>query len=760
MSTVSAIPNSAAIPSGAGSADALAAVRRLLAAVRRRALWWIWVESLAWLAIATAAAFWITLAADWAVEPPGWVRAAALTGAAAGLIAILIQKLFRRLATPLPDAALAFLVERAHPHFRDSLSTAIDLAAGDRTPDDHTVAAAVDAGLVALTTAEAARLVPSVRIGPLFRSQQLGLLAATAAAVVASVGWLAAAQPDVPRLWARRMFMLADEPWPRRVHLVAEGFHEGVRTVARGADVELVVQATTSSGKPPDLVDVRSRTEGDWRTERMGTRGTIDVTTTETTAPGRQTFGHLLRGVNTDTDLEIRGGDARLEGLLLRVVDPPTLAGIEIDYDLPDYLGGGRRRAATARIVRIPQGARVHVACTASKPLAAAVLAIRRGDEPEEVGRLTETGGRAVTATLEALETDIALVLRLTDTEGIEAREPIEFVLSVVPDESPRVALRPAGISTAVTPRGRVPLVGSISDDHGLAAALVRIVTGTAPDTGVTSTAAEPAAGAELADATGTSIVRGGETLLELDERPAVIPLEPLRLAVGSRLELSVEARDACGLVGGPNRGGSDTWTLEVVSAESLRALLEAREVLLRRRFESVIADLAQARDQLREPAAAGTAAGGGTTPAESRQLTIGRCGEAAARAAGETGEIAAAFRGIRDELDNNSLSSPEVEQRLVADIAVPLADLAALDLPALSRACGTADTTADPLPLVTQADEAVARMRAVLERMLELESYNEVLERLRGVIRLQEEIRAETVKEHKKRARAALEGP
>ena len=47
-----------------------------------------------------------------------------------------------------------------------------------------------------------------------------------------------------------------------------------------------------------------------------------------------------------------------------------------------------------------------------------------------------------------------------------------------------------------------------------------------------------------------------------------------------------------------------------------------------------------------------------------------------------------------------------------------------------------------------------------VLERMLELESVNEVIERLRGVIRVQEEIRRETLERQRKRGREALESP
>lgn len=733
------------------AAAAVAPLRRLLAAVRRRARWWICVETLALGATAAAGTFWITLACDWAVEPPGWVRAAAVAVAAGGLVVLLVRKLVLRLAAPLPDAALAHLVERTHPAFRDSLSTAIDLS-GSRGRDDGKV----DAGLVARTIAEANRLVPSVRIGPLFQIRRLALLATVATGAAASIGWLAAVRPEVAGLWVRRMIRLADDPWPRRVRLEAEGFSEGVRTVARGADVEVLVQATAAAGAAPDLVELRVLGGSGWRTERMGSRG--DGGPPGSVGGGqrqRRTFGHLLENVTADTEIEIRGGDARLTGLLLRVVDPPTLADIAIDFELPAYLGGGHRRTAASRIVRIPQGARVHVSCTASKPLRAAVLTLRSGGEPRPVGGLAEAGGRSAAADLGTLVSTATLTVQLTDTEGIESREPIDVVLSVTPDESPRVALRPDCVSSTITPQGRVPLVGTLSDDHGLASATTRIVRRTGGAAGrdregpeATAAGTDAEAVIDLADATGSGIVRGGETLVTLDDRAAVVPLEPLRLPVGSLVELSVEARDACGLAGGPNRMTSDTWTMEVVSAEALRALLEAREVLLRRRFESVIADLARGRDQLHEPGP------------DARLVAIRRCGEAAARAAGETGDIAAAFRAIRDELANNSLSSPEVDQRLIADIAGPLADLAAGALPGLSGACGAADAAADPLSLAHLADEAVARMRAILDRMLEAESFNELRERLRGAIRFQEEIRAATLEEHKRRARAALEAP
>jgi hypothetical protein len=328
------------------------------------------------------------------------------------------------------------------------------------------------------------------------------------------------------------------------------------------------------------------------------------------------------------------------------------------------------------------------------------------------------------------LDRDLVVTLELVDTDGLTNREPITFTLVATPDEVPRVATRLHGISSAVTPRARLPIVGTLSDDHGLAAAEVRLVW------------QPPANAASASHAVPLDAVHGGAPLVELAADDASVPLESLGLVPGTRLTVMVAARDACTLEGMPQTGTSDTWTLDVVAPEALQAMLEAREIVLRRRYEAAIEDLAQGRERLArdgDPDAAG------------------RFAEAVARATGETGEIAAAFREIRLEFANNALLTPELETRLVAQIADPLTAIATGALPGLAAACRAAPATAIE-PLGRRADEVLARMRAVLARMMELESFNELIERLRGVIRTQEEIRTETLRRQKQRAREALE--
>ena len=711
-------------------------LHELIAAVRLQARNWIWIESLTLVGLAVAALFWGTLAFDWAVEPPAWVRGLAVGLSLLGVAAILLGKLRGRLATPMGDATLATVLERGHAGFRDSLSTAIELA---KRPDED-----VDQRLFERTVNEAAAVVDQVDVRSLFRHRRLTGMAMAATLAIATVAGLALLRPAVAGLWTRRMLLLDDTPWPRRTGLEVEGFADGVRKVARGTDVELMVRADAAR-EVPEVVDLRTRPSrgGPWRTERMGMRGGV--------SEGSQAFGHQLKGLTEDLDLEVRGGDARIRGLRLTVVDAPALEKLECLATLPDYLGGGTRAVSASRVLQVPRGSSVELMFHSTKPLTAAKIAsVAAGVEQLLADGAPASGEvmRGFGVTIGPVEGEQMLLARFTDTDGLQNREPISVVLSAVPDEAPQIAVRMQGISTAVTPQARIPLVGVVSDDHSLETAEVSV---TVKDGAVTTLP--------------VGRVRPGTAVVEFtDSTPESIELEPLALPVGASLALQLAARDGCTLQGGPNEGKSDAWSLDVVAPEALMAMLEAREILLRRRFESVVSDLTLARERLAaggvqsqvdEPAAVD----GDTTPADGWQIEAGRLAESSSRAGGETLEIAEAFRAIRAELDNNRMLTEELEGRLMGQIATPLSTLAAADLPGLATAARGA-AAGDREAILARTDDVLARMRAVLDKMMELESYNEVIELLRGVIRTQEEIRSETLRRQRQRAREALERP
>jgi len=709
------------------SAD-LRAVARLLSVVRRRASRWIVVEAIALAGLLAAVVFWASLAIDRLLEPPAWVRVGMVIGGMAGLLWIARRKLVDRLRTRLSNRSLALLVERHHPFFQESLVTIVELgidgnaAAASRDP--------VDPEMLARTAADAAAGLPGVRVAELFRGRELASLLFSGIVAAATVVGLAMASPDTASLWLRRVVLLDDTPWPRRSRLIAPDFPEGVRTVARGSDVDVVVAADASM-VVPEVVDMRWQLAGSSRSARMGRRGGP--------ADGQQLFGHVVEAVTDDLVFSVRGGDARIDGLRLEVVDPPALASLDIAYTLPDYLGGGERRAAASGIVQVPQGSTVTLVCRSTKPLQSAGITETVAGEPIQLATLAADNGAAageatsIQATLPDLVGEHAIGVHFVDTDGITNTQPIGFLLSARPDDPPQVAMQLRGISTAVTASARVPLVGRVSDDHALAGITIDLERERSDASPRVETLPVPRC-------------RGGEPLVEfLAESPEVVELAGIEPAVGDTLRLWVTARDTAAVDDGPHATQGDAWTLAVVTPAELAAMLEARELLLRRRFESVLANLTEARDSFEKA---------------ERPLPA-RLGQAAARAGGETGEIAEAFSLIHLEFDNNSLLTAELDTRLLSQIAIPLATLAENELPDLvaeTRAPLAADDAAGRQRLVARTDRVLSRMRAVLDRMMELETFNEVVDLLRSTISAQEEIRQETRDLQKERARALLE--
>jgi hypothetical protein len=698
------------------TASSTAAVASLLAAIRRQARAWIVVESLAVLALATVVGCWAAFAIDRLVEPPAWVRAILLAAAVAAAGWLVVVRLVARFRVPLSDESLALAVERAHPDVGDTLSTLVSCAGTAPAAD-----VPVDPDLLARTEAEARGIVTRIRPGSLFRLRRLAGLAACAVVAVGASLAAAAASPGMTGVGIRRLLLLSNEAWPRRVALEAESFAAGRRVVARGADVDVVVRAT-ARGPLPDVVELRTRGRGGWRTERMGTRGAA--------GDDGQIFGHVLPAVVEDLDVEVRGGDARLHGLRLVVVDPPAIDGLSITCTPPPYLAGGPQSLTASRMVPVPRGSRIDLVVTATKPLAAAVALARpvgSDADPVPLAALdrSDPDRRTITIGIASVDVDTEVLIRLTDDDGLANRDPVAVVVTAVPDASPRLALRLAGVGSAVTPRAVLPIEGTITDDHGVADATVRLDWG------------DDAREVPIERAT-----RGGAEVALPADRPERVPLADLGLGTGMRLAVTVAARDACGLASGPNQGVGDTWTLDVVSPEALRAAVEAREVMLRRRFEAAINDLARARD----------------AAAEAAESDVGpRLGEAVARAVGETGEVSAGFQGIRRELEANELLTPELDGRLTGEIIEPLAAVVAGDLAAAARACRAAS---ERRSMTSPVDAALGRMRAILDRMLELESVNEVVERLRGVIDAQQRIHEDTLEWKRKRGREALESP
>jgi len=719
-------------------------VQRVLAGLRLRIRLYVWVQVLAAVAVCLGGAFWASLALDWFFEPAAPIRILAL-GAVAVLLGIVVfRSILARAFVPLSDRNMAMLLERRFPELGDGLLTAVELV------DCDLDAAGCNRAMLERTTRSAAASARQVRAGAVFNPAPLGRSVILAVVGGLSIAIFAALAPEATRVWARRSLLLSEELWPRQTRLAVVGFPGGRAKVARGADFEVRVRADVSMPRVPSTVDVYYRSED-------GSAGRRSMNREGVARPGRDAFQEyscMFQSVLAPMELDLVGGDARIRGLRLDVVENPTVEELLIECRYPDYTARGTRRLPVIGLMQIPVGTHVRLEGRANKDLLRVeiVSALEQGGSAPKSVAIAEHAAdrRHFACDLGVLAADETWLVTLHDTDGIRSRQPLRVALAAVPDEAPKLAVQLAGIGTEITPKARLPVVGRASDDYGLARLWFEY-------------AVDQHAPGEVPIAT----LEGN-----LTEYPVEAALDVRRLAVpggvqpGGKLEMGLKAVDRSDLAGGPHVGTSQRWVLDVVTPERLQILLQSRELVLRQRFEMIIQEVTDTRDTLLQiqfeeaPASAGVAPEGvepgaeptdprADSPERQRGVRLLRCQRAVdncRKNAQETLGTAEAFDDVRLQLINNGIDKEEYKNRLGKGIAEPLRTLAEEEFPewekrlvALREALG--DATLGPRrreEARRQADVILSVMNQVLARMIELEDFNEVIGILEEIIRAQ----------------------
>ena len=383
--------------------------------------------------------------------------------------------------------------------------------------------------------------------------------------------------------------------------------------------------------------------------------------------------------------------------------------------------------------------------------------------------RLVEEEGSPQTTfqfSLPPLDDDKTLLFTLFDADGIRSREAVRLALAAIADEPPQVGVQLKGIGTAITAAARLPAAGDVSDDYAVARVWFDFHVDDAPPR------QQPFA-AVIDDREKVSVADALE-VRDLDLQPK------------QKFHLAVKAADSFALEGGPNIGSSQPYVLDVVTPEQLRSMLEARELTLRRRFETVVEELTETRQPVgprrHRPIAGsgkGQAAPGAREPGDDAKRPANRPRSAAAqlvqvervlqngeRSAHETLQVALAFDGIREEMVNNRVDTEELKIRLKDGVADPLKRIVDEMFPKwegqLRQLSGQLSdpkvAAASQAAALAQADAILVELRQVLDKMLELETFNEVLDMLRQIIGDQEKVTLETKQKQKQKLRDLTE--
>ena len=783
------------------------AIRQQLDALRAAIRRYVWSEGLAAMAVWLGAAFWASMAIDWIFELPRAARGTLLAAAGIGLAVVFFRYILRRAFVRFSNRNMATILERQFPQLNDSLLTSVSLLDGQIEPNG------LNSQMLAQTGRLARQRLDNLPLSEVFDPMPLVRKVVVALGLVLAIGLLAAMAPSVLGLWAERNLLLAKMEWPRKIRLQAVGFTDGVAKVAAGANFDLRVQAfrgDTEIPVIPERVEIRYRVEGGGRDRKIMQNIGRPVASTASSGEALQEYSYPFTGVLSSIHLDIAGGDARLYDLQLKVVPNPNL-NLKLVCEYPPYMERSPlsiESVSGAVPVRVPICSRVTIRGTADKPLEMA-----RIDCPAAEGSRAwhqQFGGDALdaerkeftyafepfpapTANSQEKGEDAAsagkppheftLQFSLRDTDGLKARDPIYLTLVPVPDEPPEVKVRLVGTrEPVVTPKGRLPVTGTVSDDHGLGRAWFDYTVEERAAIKPTGDPAQMSGGPPK----GSSQRSGQVPLAELPKhlaeyvvKEADVKASQLGLATGQRLTLVVRAADLCTFGKGPNVGSGEAWQLDVVSEDELMTRLEARELLIKQRFEAIVEEMTETRNLLlkmdfvppkKAAAALPKSKLAGAEPGERTELPIFSADELNKRRlertlqalqncrknAMETVDVAAAIEEIRLQLDNNQANNAARKKRIETQVLQPLHFIVEGMFPVLEQRLVALQAAVDDLSAgparrdaaEMQADQILVTMRDVLDHMMKTEDFNiNVVLRLKKIIERQKELTKRTEK-------------
>jgi len=742
-----------------------------LSSLRRQINLWFILEGLAyllWCAIALAAGSFL-LDYFFRLDPQQRTFLLVVTGVA--LVLVFARRVVRPLSTSLSDDALILEVERRHPELAESLISAVQFKRME-----HQIGPNTSLAMVQATIQRGAEAGAAVRFADVINRLGLArnvLLLFAALVLVAGLVLASNAVPHI-RIWFQRNILLQSVSYPQNTYLQVVRAENGKIRIPRGDDYTLEVIVTLESKVIPDrvFIDFRDGRSALAMKRREGNEN----------PDGQATFEAVLANVIQPFQFRVRGGDERTDYVTVELVEPPAIDELQLSLTYPQYAGGKTEALPPGKgPYFILPGSSLTLSGTGNKPLAKAALA-REGERIE----LAIKDGKQVSGTLSPQQVKTGqYAIELTDAEGLVARRPTTFGLRLRPDREPRVRARLVGVGGMVTARARLPLSCRVTDDYGLTEISVPFVWRGDDEQRKEGSGKLPLPEAKL-DKLDVSF-------------EDVIDLEPLEIPTSTGLTFYIAAADnddypdQPGDTAGPNIGKSPDFSIRVVTDEELRADLLRREKEQRQEFERLIRQQEELLTFSRELEAQLNQS---DDLADEQKEKLAQTPKNQKLIATNTGSVAQRLSSIVIEIMNNRLEEGidddkrPLESRLRSKIVEPLVrlqmdplakaeDAAEVDAAEAEnpeevigfpeavrlveharRAQGdVANRRAAMKELVEHQEAVVAVMKNILSEMSQAEGFQEAVNLLYEVDKLQREVLERTKKAKEEREKGIIQG-
>ncbi|MGQ0612222.1 MAG: hypothetical protein ACT4PV_00515 [Planctomycetaceae bacterium] len=535
--------------------DRAAPLVRALAAMRRKARAALLLLGVSRALVFLIACLTLLFAADFLLHLPGLVRRVLLFALLAGLALVIVRRLLRPLAVPLPDERLAGHVERAFPHLGDRLVSSLSFQRAGEDPENEDSPALMHA--VVEETLEAARALPFPRV---VRTRPAALWAGAALLLLAAGAGAGAARADLLGIFLQRNVLGRDIAWPRRTTLLVLDMEPEVpRQVTRGRETLLAIRA---EGWIPDRIELTY-----WEEEAIRPRPErVDLEP----SPEDPRLFTLVLPVYSSYRFTVTGGDDdRALVYRIQALRPPAVLGISVECVYPAYL---ERAAETLQggDQRLPQGTRARLVVRTDADVRSAALSL--GAEAP-VAMPWEEGLGFVHALV--IDKDLRYAIRLTGANGQENDAGSDsYVLRAVRDQAPVVRIHTPAERAERLAGGVALIAFTARDDHRVDVARLLYSVNQGPEREVPLGDAESLA---------ARLLEAPRTRRELVSGLGVLDLALLKredgqsLTRGDVVRYRVEARDSSGKV-----QETGARRVEVVSEEELGRTIQAHQQSLK----------------------------------------------------------------------------------------------------------------------------------------------------------------------------------
>jgi hypothetical protein len=409
----------------------------------------------------------LTFIMDFGLKLPVGVRAVLLVGCL-GVLGVIAWRHFVRPLTLKPSIdELALMVEESDPALNDQLISAIQLERDLREGN-----AVESPELIAIHVEETARKLRNYRFSRAVSFRDC-LKPVTMGACAAVIFFSATVLfPLHAELWFKRQILLGRVSWPRETTLVInipdiQRFNpeyvyddSGVleRAILRVPERTPLQVRVSADGVLPDEVDLVTAPLEDPDLAQPIAMGL---------PMGKEYFQHIFPPLTRSLLFHAEGGDDTDEMPLyeLRVAKAPRVTRFWADYEYPEYTGLARQTLSDANI-SAPEGTRIIMHFEVNMPLSEFTLLFESGEAHQIEADTDGTLSRSC-----LVEANDFYTYRLKGENDVVGAEPPRYVITAEVDQAPRISVSiPETAEMSLTPSAIIPMLGSVTDDYGVAA--------------------------------------------------------------------------------------------------------------------------------------------------------------------------------------------------------------------------------------------------------------------------------------------------